>query len=243
VSRGRSTRRFRVAMMVGAGVLVTGPVAQGQQVPARTDTAAQSFQAARQSEMKAIASTEKQLADLRAGRMQLESRVELVAAKAAEARANELLMSHQTTALRQLDSVLAVSQSALLSQRDRFLALGVMVRERASADLVVVVRVDSSADPLSLEGITLQVDSATAATRRYSPAALDALNAGAVDEVYHSTVLPAMHVVTIAATINGAAQSKAVSVDVPAGAATYVQFAVHNGQLVQSTWTNRSSSP
>ena len=175
--------------------------------------------------------------------MQLESRVEVVAAKAAEARSNELLMSRQTTALRQLDSVLAVSQNALLSQRDRFLALGVMVRERASAELIVVVRVDSSGDPLSFEGVTRQVDSATAATRRYSPAAIDALNAGAVDEVYHSTVLPAAHVVTIGATINGVAQSKAVNVDVPAGAATYVQFAVHNGQLVQSTWTNRTSSP
>ena len=89
--------------------------------------------------------------------------------------------------------------------------------------------------------MTLQIDSATATTRRYSPAAVDALNAGAVDEIYHSTVLPATHVVTVAASLNGQVQTKAVSVDVPAGAATYVQFAVHNGQLVQSTWTNRSS--
>lgn len=241
MSRGSGIRQLCLAGI--GGILINAPAVNGQQTtPSRPDTGT-SYQSARQAELNAIASTEKQLAELRAGRVQLESRVEVVAAKAAEARANELLMSHQTTALRQLDSVLAVSQNALLGQRDRFLALGVMVRERASAELVVVVRVDSTGEPPALDGITLQVDSATAATRRYSPAALDALNAGALDEVYHSTVLPAMHVVTIGATINGVAQSKAVSVDVPAGAATYVQFAVHNGQLVQSTWTNRSSSP
>jgi hypothetical protein len=47
--------------------------------------------------------------------------------------------------------------------------------------------------------------------------------------------------VTVSASLNGQMQTRAVTVDVPAGAATYVQVAVHNGQLVQSTWTNRTS--
>ncbi len=236
-------RRF---LMVGcAGLMVVhAPVVSGQDTTAnRVDTSTADYRNKRQATLNEIANTEKQLTALRVGRLQLESRVEVVAAKAAQQRTNELLMSHQTTALRQLDSVLAVSQSNLLDQRDRFLALGVMVRERASAELVVAVRVDSGADFQKLDGVTVQIDSTVAATRRYSPAALDALNAGALDEVYHSTVLPAMHVITVAASINGTTQTKAASVDVPAGAATYVQFSVHNGQLVLSTWTNRSSSP
>jgi hypothetical protein len=208
-----------------------------------TDTANASYQAQRQATLKQIAADEKALQELHAGRLQLESRIEGVAAKAAENRTNELMLSHQTTALRQLDSVLTSSQDNLLAQRDRFLSLGVMVRERASAQLIVVVKVDSGQQIDRMETLSLQIDSANTVARHYTPAAVDALNAGAVDEVYHSTVLPANHLVTVSASVNGQTQTKAVSVDVPAGAATYVQFAVHNGQLVQSTWTNRSSSP
>jgi hypothetical protein len=241
VSRVGQIRRLLV-LAIGGGMLANAPAARGQDTATtKIDTAA--YQAKRQATLSDLSNTEKQLAALRVGRMQLESRVEVIAAKAAQQRANELLLSKQTTALLQLDSVLATSQNNLLGQRDRFLTLGVMVRQRASAELVVVVRVDSGAGFQQVNGVTVQLDSATAATRRYSPAAVDALNAGALDEVYHSTVLPAMHTVTVAATIGGVAQSKGVSVDVPAGAATYVQFAVHNGQLVLSTWTNRSSSP
>jgi hypothetical protein len=225
---------------VAAGIAAQAAVLSGQAV---TDTANASYQARRQATLKQIATDEKALQELHAGRLQLESRIEAVAAKAAENRTNELMLSHQTTALRQLDSVLTSSQDNLLAQRDRFLSLGVMVRERASAQLIVVVRVDSGQQIDRMETLSLQIDSANTVSRHYTPAAVDALNAGAADEVYHSTVLPANHLVTVSASVNGQVQTQAVSVDVPAGAATYVQFAVRNGQLVQSTWTNRSSSP
>jgi hypothetical protein len=230
---------------VAIGGMLTAPSILPGQATRTTDTVSSeaSYQSQRQATLKQIEADQKALQDLHAGRLQLESRIEVVAAKAAEQRTNELLMSHQTTALRQLDSVLTSSQDNLLGQRDRFLTLGVMVRERASAQLIVVMRVDSGQQLERMDTMTLQIDSATTTTRNYTPAAVDALNAGAVDQVYHSTVLPATHVVTVSASVNGQMQTKAVSVDVPAGAATYVQFAVHNGQLVQSTWTNRSSTP
>ena len=61
-----------------------------------------------------------------------------------------------------------------------------------------------------------------------------------MDEIYHSNVLPATHAVTLTMSLNGSSVTKAVSVDVPTGAATYVQFTVHAGQLMLSTWINRS---
>ena len=232
-----------VAVAIG-GMLAEPAGLRGQATTTRppdTVSTEASYQAQRQATLRQIDVEQKELADLHAGRLQLESRIEVVAAKAAEQRTNELLMSHQTTALRQLDSVLTSSQDNLLGQRDRFLTLGVMVRERASAQLIVLMRVDSGQQVDRMDTMTLQIDSATATTRHYTPAAIDALNAGAVDQIYHSTVLPATHVVTVSASLNGQMQTRAVTVDVPAGAATYVQFAVHNGQLVQSTWTNRTS--
>ena len=187
-----------------------------------------------------IKDAQRKLADLRLERIRLESRVDSADVKATQRRASELLLSHETTALRSLDSMLTASQENLLAQRDRFLSLGEAVRRRADAELVIVVRVDSGPGTQHIEGLTVQVDSAPAAERRYSDAANDALGAGAVDEVYRSNLLPATHAVTLTMSLNGSSQTKAVSVDVPTGAVTYVQFTVHAGQLVLSTWINRS---
>jgi hypothetical protein len=168
--------------------------------------------------------------------------VENVAAKASEQRANQLLLSRETTALRSLDSVLSASQDNLLAQRDRFLSLGEAVRRRAAAELIVMIRVDSSAQPQRFDAVSVQVDSTPAVTRRYSAGAIDALNSGAIDDLYHSNVLPATHVVSLTLSVNGTPLSKGAAVDVPTGAVTYVQFAVQNGQLVLSTWSSRSGT-
>jgi|SRR5579862_4172748 len=204
--------------------------------------AEEDYLAKRQSTMSDIRATERKLAELRTQRIQLESRVESVAARATEQRANELLLTHQTTALRSLDSVLTSSQDNLLAQRDRFLTLGEAVRRRAAAELVIIVRVDSSAQPQRFDSASVQVDSTPALVRRYSPGAIDALNSGAVDELYRANVLPATHVVSLAVFANGAPSLKGANVDVPTGAVTYVQFSVRNGQLVLSTWSSRSAT-
>jgi hypothetical protein len=204
--------------------------------------AEQEYLTKRQAELNDIRSAERKLAELRSERIKLESRVESVAAKASEARASQLLLSHETTALRSLDSVLTASQDNLLAQRDRFLSLGEAVRRRAAAELVVVIRVDSSAQVQRIDNISVQVDSAPAVVRHYTAGAVDALNAGAVDEAYHSNVLPATHTISATAVVNGASLTKAANVDVPTAAITYVQFAVRNGQLVLSTWSNRSGT-
>jgi hypothetical protein len=243
------TESWRLVTGVLAALITIGASLSAQDTAARApDTASTAagmeheYLAKRQSTLSDIRAAEHRLAELRTERIQLESRVESVAAKASEQRANELLLVHETTALRSLDSVLTASQDNLLTQRDRFLSLGEAVRRRAAAELVVVVRVDSSVAGQRLDSLTVRIDSAPEIARRYSSTAVDALNAGAIDEVYHSNVLPATHAVWLAATVNGTTQTKAANVDVPTGAVTYVQLSIRNGQLVLSTWSSRSGT-
>ena len=66
----------------------------------------------------------------------------------------------------------------LLSQRDRFLALGDAVRRKSGAVLVVLLRADSS-QAQTLQTANLTVDNGSAATRTYSAAANSALTARA----------------------------------------------------------------
>lgn len=248
-------RPRRVGLLLAAFLCVSGAAAATAFAPALSaqdttrhtpDTTSsalpseQDYSAKRQATMSDIKTAQRKLGELRSERIALESRVDSVAVKATQKRASELLLSHETTALRSLDSMLTASQEVLLAQRDRFLSLGEAVRRRADAELVVVVRVDSGPGTQHIEGLTVQVDSAPAADRRYSDAANDALGAGAVDEVYHSNVLPSTHAVTLTMSLNGSSQTRAASVDVPTGAVTYVQFTVHAGQLQLSTWINRS---
>lgn len=244
-------RRSGLLLAAAVGALTWSPRLGAQdstaQAAARTrDTAStpdRDYNTQRQATLNDIRTAEKKLADLRAERIELESRVEAVAVKAAQQRAGELLLSRQTTALRQLDSLLTSSQDNLLLQRDRFLALGEAVRRRADAELIVLLRVDSAQALQRVDSLAVQVDSAPAAARHYSMASNDALAAGAVDEVYHSNVLPATHAVTVMLMLDGRPVTKSANVDVPTGAVTYVQFAVRDGQLVLSTWTNRSGPP
>jgi len=245
-------RRSGLLLAAVVGALTWSPPSLGAQdstaqaAAGARDTAStpdRDYNTQRQATLNDIRTAEKKLADLRAERIELESRVEAVAVKAAQQRADELLLSHQTTALRQLDSLLTSSQDNLLLQRDRFLALGEAVRRRADAELIVLIRVDSAQVLQRVDSLAVQVDSAPAAARHYSMACNDALAAGAVDEVYHSNVLPATHAVTVMLQLDGRPVTKSANVDVPTGAVTYVQFAVRDGQLVLSTWTNRSGPP
>jgi hypothetical protein len=235
---GRTTVRAAIVCgaLLGAGRL-------GAQDASRGDTSAQTYSSRRQEILKDIKGSQQKLDQLRVERLQLEARVEAVASKAAEQRANTLMMSRETYALRQLDSLLTVSQDNLLAQRDRFLSLGEAVRRRAGAELVVVFRADSSTTPQTIDSVNVAIDNGVAVQRHYSAVASGALANGAVDELYRSNVLPASHSVTVSVGVNGTPMSGSIQVDAAAGAITYVQFALRNGQMSQSTWANRDSAP
>jgi hypothetical protein len=153
------------------------------------------------------------------------------------------MMSRETYALRQLDSLLTISQDNLLAQRDRFLSLGEAVRRRAGAELVVVFRADSSTQLQRIDSVRVEIDEGIGAERHYSLIASGALSNGAIDELYRSNVLPASHSIAITVAVNGGPQTQTVHIDAAAGAITYVQFTLRNGQMTQATWANRDTAP
>jgi hypothetical protein len=183
-----------------------------------------------------------ELSELRSDRVRVEARVDNVYAQALEQRARTLLMSPEQSALLQLDSMLASAQDRMQDQRERMQALGDAVRRRSGAVLVVLLGADSLPDG-GLSGVKVVLDSSGTIDRSYSQLAVEALQHGAVDEVYRGEVLPTSHDVWITATLGGAQVERRVSVAVKEGTVTYLQFSVRNGQLVPSTWTSRGTSP
>jgi hypothetical protein len=158
-------------------------------------------------------------------------------------RAQALLMTNEQSALQELDAILTSSQDNLLAQRDRFTALGDVVRRRGGAVLVVLLRADSSASEQQLGAVTLQVDNEQVANRTYTVTSNNALRLGAVDPLYRSNVLPTGHTVNVSATIDGRPVTSTVQVMAAGASVTYVQFAVRNGQVVHTTWTSRGTTP
>ncbi|MGH7665202.1 MAG: hypothetical protein ACRENI_13080 [Gemmatimonadaceae bacterium] len=203
----------------------------------------QAYREKREELLQELERTQAQLADIRAQRVELQTRIENVIASMMEERARALLMSEEQGALQELDAILTTAQNNLLDQRDRFLTLGEAVRSRAGAVLVVLLRADSSAQPQQLQNASLQVNGVAVDDRSYSAAANEALQIGAVDQLYRATVLPTDHTVTVAITLNGRQLTRTLNVSAARESVTYVQFAVRNGQLIPTTWTSRGTTP
>jgi hypothetical protein len=237
------TRAITWSVVLLVGVVGTAARAQQSSSPPPDSTNTQTYSDRRKAILDDIKSSQRKLDDLRVERLQLESRVEAVAGKVAEQRVNTLLMSHETYALRQLDSLLTVSQDVLLAQRDRFLTLGDAVRRRAGAELIITFRADSASTLTQrIDSVSVKIDDGGGSSRVYSLLANSALASGAVDELYRSNVLPSPHTVSVTVGLNGGMQTQSVRVDAAAGASTYVQFAVRGGQLVQATWSNKDAT-
>jgi Ni/Co efflux regulator RcnB len=203
----------------------------------------QAYQQRRQALMRELEAAQKQLAESRGNRVELSARIESVIAQLLEQRAQQLLMSDETTALQQIDSILTASQDNLLAQRDRFAAIGDAARRRSGAVLVVLLRADSSTTTQLLQTASLTVDNVPAESRTYSVAANNALQIGAVDQMYRADVLPTSHTVTLQVSVEGQTLTQTVNVAAAEQSVTYVQFAVRNGQLVPTTWTSRGTTP
>ena len=203
----------------------------------------QAYQQRRQALMRELEAAQKQLAESRGNRVELSARIESVIAQLLEQRAQQLLMSDETSALQQIDSILTASQDNLLAQRDRFAAIGDAARRRSGAVLVVLLRADSSTTTQLLQTATLTVDNVPTESRTYSVAANNALQIGAVDQMYRADVLPTSHTVTLQVSVEGQTLTQTVNVAAAEQSVTYVQFAVRNGQLVPTTWTSRGTTP
>jgi hypothetical protein len=202
----------------------------------------QPYRQKREELVRELQRTQQQLAEVRGQRVQLQSRVETVIAQMMEQRAQQLLLSNEQNALQQLDAILTSAQDNLLAQRDRFLAVSDAVKRRTGAQLVVLLRADSSQGQM-LQSASLSVDNAPADSRTYSPTANSALQMGAVDQLYRASVLPTPHTVTLQAVVNGQPVTQTMTVSAAGQSVTYVQFAVRNGQIIPTTWVSRGTTP
>jgi hypothetical protein len=229
--------RMALATMALMAALIPG-VAYGQ--AARIED--QVYRTRRAELVKELQQAQAELARVRGERVQLASRIENVIAQMAQQRAQALLLSNEANALQQLDAILTSSQDNLLAQRERFLSLGDAVARRSGSMLVVLLRADSS-QAQTLGNAQLTVNNAPAETRQYSPTANNALQMGAVDQLYRASVLPTPHTVTLQVTVNGQTLTQTVNVTAAGESVTYVQFAVRNGQLIPTTWTSRGTTP
>ncbi|HEY9517430.1 MAG TPA: hypothetical protein VIQ74_17345 [Gemmatimonadaceae bacterium] len=189
-----------------------------------------------------LRATQAQLSELRSERVNIEARVDNAYAESMERRARILLLSPEQSALLQLDSMLAGAQVHMLEQRDRMQALGEAVRRQSGAVLVVLLSAES-VPAGGLADVQVTIDRSASAARGYSAIAIDALEHGAVDELYRGEVLPTSHLVSVSASIGGQQMVRRTKVAVPEGVVTYVQFSVRDGQLVPSTWTSQGTSP
>lgn len=183
-----------------------------------------------------------ELSELRSDRVRVEARVDNAYAQSLERRARMLLMSPEQGALLQLDSMLASAQDRMEEQRDRMQSLGDAVRRRSGAVLVVMLSADSLPSG-GLGDVKVVIDSSGAINRGYSEIAIEALQHGAVDQLYRGEVLPTSHEVWVSASVGGQQVERRVSVTAREGTVTYLQFSVRNGQLVPSTWTSQGTSP
>ena len=233
------TRIARIAFTALTTLAAVGFVA----APAGAqDANQQAYKAKREQLTKELEQTQSQLTEIRSQRVQLQTRIEAVIAQMMRDRANALLLSNETSALQQLDAILTSSQDNLLAQRDRFASINDAVRRRTGSVLVVLLRADSS-QAQTLSGATLTVNGAQVDTRTYTVAASNALNVGAVDQLYRSNVLPTGHQVAVSVQLNGQTVTSNIAVTASSSTVTYVQFAVRNGQVTATTWASRGTTP
>ena len=200
------------------------------------------YKAKREQLAKELEQTQKELADAKGQRAQLQARVESLIAQAMQERAQALLLSNEQTSLQQLDALLSTAQTNLASQRERFSLISDAVNARTGATLIVLLRADSSQTG-SVQSAVVTVDSVASQPRTYSGQASGALARGAVDELYKSPVVPADHAVSVQISVDGKTLTSSTTVPTTRQAVTYVQFLVRNGQVTSSTWTNKGTGP
>lgn len=225
-------------LLAGALIAALAAPALAQQ-PTPQDEA---YRRRRQQLVQELLNAQKAVAEIRGERLRLQARIENVIAEALKARANALLLSRETTALKELDSLLTTSQDNLLSQRDRFSTIADAVKRRTGAVLIVLLRADSTQGQI-LSSAKLSINNVPTESRTYSLQANNALSLGAIDQLYRANVLPTPHTITLDALVNNQSVTQTVAVTAGTDAVTYVQFVVRGGQVTTQTWTSRGTTP
>jgi hypothetical protein len=148
----------------------------------------------------------------------------------------------QQQALRNLSDQLYVSEQLVDATHGQLSLAAEALRKQPSTMLSVLFAVDSSA-AASVGSVALSIDGASTLTMGLSDTTRTALRVGAADELFRGAVLPTPHSIVLTATINGQPQQILTRVRALGDAVTYVQFAIQEGKLVQTSWASRTPNP
>ena len=148
----------------------------------------------------------------------------------------------QQEALRNLSDQLYVSEQLVGATHGQLALAAEALRKQPSTMLSVLFAADSIAAP-RVSNLALSIDGANTVMMAVSDTARTAFGVGAADELFRGAVLPTPHTIVLTATINGQPQQLVTRVRALGDAVTYVQFAVQEGKLVQTSWASRTSNP
>ncbi len=148
----------------------------------------------------------------------------------------------QQEALRNLSDQLYVSEQLVGATHGQLALAAEALRKQPSTVLSVLFAADSNAAP-HLGSLALSIDGANTAMMTVSDTARTAFTVGAADELFRGAVLPTPHTIVLTATLNGQPQQLVARVRALGDAVTYVQFAIQDGKLVQTSWASRTANP
>jgi len=148
----------------------------------------------------------------------------------------------QQEALRNLSDQLYVSEQLVGATHGQLTLAAEALHKQPSTMLSVLFAADSLSAP-RVGSLALSIDGANTGSMTLSDTARTAFRVGAADELFRGAVLPTPHTIVLTATVNGQAQQLVARVRALGDAVTYVQFAIQDGKLVQTSWASRTPNP
>jgi hypothetical protein len=185
-----------------------------------------------------------------AATQQYNSPLEQLVAEEAQRRANiarillltNTQVANQQEALKLLSDQLYGDEALVYATRDQLTKAAEALKKQPSTLLVVLFAADS-ASAAGVSGLSLSIDGANTASKASADTLATALRVGGAAEMFRGAVLPMSHNVVLSATVNGQPQLQTIRVSIPSDAVTYVQFAMQQGKLIQTTWASRGTNP
>jgi hypothetical protein len=176
--------------------------------------------------------------------------LEQLVAEEAQRRANiarVLLITNAQVAvqqeeLRNLSDQLYVSERLVDATHGQLALAAEALRKQPSTMLSVLFAADS-VSATQVGGLALSIDGASTALATVNDTTRTAFRVGAADELFRGAVLPTPHTIVLTTTVNGQPQQLVARVRALGDAVTYVQFAIQDGRLVQTSWASRTSNP
>lgn len=148
----------------------------------------------------------------------------------------------QQEALKNLSDQLAISEQLVGATKGQLTLAAEALRKQPSTTLSVLFAADS-VSALQIGSLALSIDNASTSSMTVSDTLRTAFRVGAADEIFRGAVLPTPHTIILTVTVNGQPQQLVTRVRAVGDAVTYVQFAVQDGKLVQTSWASRITNP